>query len=98
MKTKLSTFIRQTLVFMSQGVYDMLDRPNWSKGDALYSKVTNGDPSVVSGQLVNFYPIINTDALLETKLPFFCIFSGFPHYFFPKTVQYKVMPLRTALS
>lgn len=67
MKKPLAAFVRQTLNFMTLGIYDLLDRPNWSKGDTLFSQVENGEPSVVSGPLVNFYPIVQTDAQLNDQ-------------------------------
>jgi hypothetical protein len=67
MKISLREFYQQFKVLVNTGIYDLLDRPNWSKGDALFSKVEDGTPSVVSGPLVNFYPIVNTDAQLNDQ-------------------------------
>lgn len=65
MKIKLSAFYQQFKAFVAQGIYDSLGRPNWSKGDVLFSKTVNGVPDVISGQLLNFYPIIQTDGELS---------------------------------
>ena len=67
MKISLREFYQQFKVLVNTGIYDLLDRPNWSKGDVLFSKVKDGTPSVVSGPLVNFYPIVNTDAQLNDQ-------------------------------
>lgn len=65
MKVSLTEFYKQFKALVNTGIYDLLDRPNWSKGDLLYSKVENGVPGVTSAPLVSFYPIVTTDAELN---------------------------------
>ena len=67
MKISLREFYQQFKALVNTGIYDLLGRPNWSKGDVLFSKVKDGTPSVVSGPLVNFYPIVNTDVQLNDQ-------------------------------
>lgn len=67
MKIKLAEFYQQFKTFVAQGIYDALGRPNWSKGDVLFSQTVNGVPNVISDQLVNFYPIVTSDAELNDQ-------------------------------
>ena len=67
MKISLQEFYHQFKVMVNTSIYDLLDLSNWSKGEALFIKVKDKLPNVVSGPLVNFYPIVNTDAQLNDQ-------------------------------